>query len=143
MSSSLFFFTSSDDEDEVNGELVFFTEVCIAVIQASKPNIPRNQVDGDRYGAHDRLMAAYFSEHPQFNEATFRADRMGKVGIFPLMKCTSAIPVIELYGNEYLQSRNILISKNSNAHHDQNQGFPGMIRSIDLQTDCGRIAQLH
>ncbi|GKC31579.1 hypothetical protein Tco_1038873 [Tanacetum coccineum] len=73
MSSDLFFSTSSDDEDEVNSELAYFAEAVSEVIQALKPKIPRNQVDRDHYGAHDRLAAAYFSEHPLYSEATFRA----------------------------------------------------------------------
>ncbi|GKB21345.1 ALP1-like protein [Tanacetum coccineum] len=72
----------------------------------------------DSYGAHDRLVMAYFSDHPQYDESTFRErfrisrrlftkivrevtdaspffqqtnDCTGKVGISSLMKCTSAI----------------------------------------------------
>nr|GEY18872.1 hypothetical protein [Tanacetum cinerariifolium] len=46
----------------------------------------------DRYGAHDRLVAAYFSETPMYDEQTFRTrDCTGRVGISPLMKCTYAI----------------------------------------------------
>ncbi|GJU29895.1 ALP1-like protein [Tanacetum coccineum] len=72
----------------------------------------------DCYGAHNRLVAAYFSEHPQNDEATFctrfrmcrklftqivrevtgyfpffqqTTDCTGRVGISSLMKCTFAI----------------------------------------------------
>ncbi|GJT03203.1 ALP1-like protein [Tanacetum coccineum] len=98
MSSDLFFDTSSDDEDEVNSELAMFTEACQA--------------------AHDRLVMMYFSEQPQYDEATFRErfrmsqrlftkivrevtdasqlfqeryDCRGQRSISALMKCTSAI----------------------------------------------------
>ncbi|GKA23745.1 hypothetical protein Tco_0709778 [Tanacetum coccineum] len=118
MSYDLFFYPSSDDEDEANNELALFKEACSAVIQSSKPKIPRNQVDIDCYGAHDRLVAAYFSEHPQYDETTFytryrmsqtlfprivqeityhypyfllRLDCTGKIGISALVKCTFAI----------------------------------------------------
>ncbi|GJX69010.1 hypothetical protein Tco_0304737 [Tanacetum coccineum] len=118
MSFDLFFYTSSDDEDEVNNELAFLTEACSAVIQASKQKISRNQVDKDCYDAHDRLVTYYLSEYPQYDEATFHtrfwmsrklftrivkeitdhcsyfelgADCMRKVVISPLIKCTSAI----------------------------------------------------
>nr|GEY08021.1 putative ribonuclease H protein At1g65750 family [Tanacetum cinerariifolium] len=72
MSSDLFFYTSSDDEDEVNSELAMFTEACQAAYEASKPKVQRTPVARDRYGAHGRLVAAYFSAHPRYNEATFR-----------------------------------------------------------------------
>ncbi|GJX93468.1 ALP1-like protein [Tanacetum coccineum] len=118
MSSDLFFYTSSDDEGEVNSELVMFTEACQAAYEASKPKVQRTPVERDRYGAHDRLVMAYFSEHPQYDEATFRERfRMsrrlftkivrevtdashffqqrdgctGQRGISSLMKCTFAI----------------------------------------------------
>ncbi|GJX87068.1 ALP1-like protein [Tanacetum coccineum] len=111
-------FSSSDDEDEVSSELAMFTEACQAVYEASKPKVLRNPVERDRYSAHDRLVMAYFSEHPQYDESTFRErfrmsrrlftkivrevtdaslffqqtnDYTGKVGISSLMKCTSTI----------------------------------------------------
>ncbi|GKC61834.1 ALP1-like protein [Tanacetum coccineum] len=118
MSSDLFFYTSSDDEDEVNSELAVFTEACQAAYEASKPKVHRTPVERDHYGAHDRLVMAYFSEHPQYDEATFRErfrmsrrlftkivrevtdashffqeryDCTGQRSISALMKCTSAI----------------------------------------------------
>ncbi|GJR86504.1 ALP1-like protein [Tanacetum coccineum] len=84
MSSDLFFYTSSDDEDEVNNELAMFTEACQAAYEASKPKLQQTPVERDRYSAHDRLVMAYFSEHPQ-------DDCTGKVSISSLIKCTSAI----------------------------------------------------
>nr|GEX86783.1 hypothetical protein [Tanacetum cinerariifolium] len=72
MSCDLFFYTSSDDEDEVNSELVVFAEACQAAYEASKPKIHRTPLEKDHYGAHDRLVMAYFSENPQYNEKTFR-----------------------------------------------------------------------
>nr|GEY76707.1 hypothetical protein [Tanacetum cinerariifolium] len=65
MSSGLFFYTSSDDEDEVNSELAIFTEACQATYEASKPKIQRTSIERDCYGAHDRLVTAYFSKHPR------------------------------------------------------------------------------
>nr|GEZ72019.1 reverse transcriptase domain-containing protein [Tanacetum cinerariifolium]GEZ73826.1 reverse transcriptase domain-containing protein [Tanacetum cinerariifolium] len=118
MSSDLFFNTSSDDEDEVNSELAIFTEVCQTSYEASKPKVHRTSVQRDRYYARDRLAMAYFSEHPQYDEATFRErfrmsrrlftkiirevteashffqqrdDCAGHHGISALMKYTSAI----------------------------------------------------
>ncbi|GKA65770.1 hypothetical protein Tco_0765477, partial [Tanacetum coccineum] len=72
MSFDLFFYTSSDDEDEVNSELAVFAKACQAAYEASKPKIHRTPVERDYYGAHDRLVMAYFSENPQYNEKTFR-----------------------------------------------------------------------
>nr|GEY39383.1 hypothetical protein [Tanacetum cinerariifolium] len=91
---------------------------CSAAIEASKPKRTQNQVERNRYEAHDRLMAAYFSEHPQYDETTFRTrfrmsrrlftrlvqeisdhypyfqvrpDFSGRIGICALVKCTFAI----------------------------------------------------
>ncbi|GJY51977.1 hypothetical protein Tco_0442824 [Tanacetum coccineum] len=99
MSSNLFFDTSLDDEDEVNNELAMFTEACQAAYEASKLKVYRTTVERDRYGAHDRLVMAYFSEQPHYDEATFRDN---------VMKCTSVIRQLA-YGcvldslDEYLQ----------------------------------------
>ncbi|GKC56514.1 hypothetical protein Tco_1084112 [Tanacetum coccineum] len=54
MSSGLFFYTSSDDEDEVNSEFAVFAEACQAAYEASKPKIRRTPLESDHYGAHDR-----------------------------------------------------------------------------------------
>ncbi|GJX73243.1 ALP1-like protein [Tanacetum coccineum] len=118
MSSNLFFDTSSSDDDEVNSELAMFTEACQAAYDASKPKVHRTRIQRDHYGAHDRLVMAYFSEQPQYDEATFRErfrmsrrlftkivrevtdasrffqeryDCRGQRSISALMKCTSAV----------------------------------------------------
>nr|GEZ86647.1 hypothetical protein [Tanacetum cinerariifolium] len=94
---------------EVNSELAVFTEACQAAYEASKPKVHRTPVEKDHYDAHDRLVMAYFSEHPQYDEATFqRYDCTGQRSISALMKCTSAICQMA-YGavpdslDEYLQ----------------------------------------
>nr|GEW47967.1 hypothetical protein [Tanacetum cinerariifolium] len=91
MSYDLFFYSSSDDEDEVNSELALFTEACSAAIEVSKPKMTRNQAERDRYSAHDRLVAAYFFAHPRYDETTFLcSDCSGRIGISALVNCTSA-----------------------------------------------------
>nr|GEV30541.1 putative nuclease HARBI1 [Tanacetum cinerariifolium] len=72
MSSDLFLYTSLDDEYEVNSELVGFAEACQAAYEASKPKMHRTPVERDHYGSHYRLVMAYFSENPQYNEKKFR-----------------------------------------------------------------------
>ncbi|GKA52468.1 F-box domain containing protein, partial [Tanacetum coccineum] len=64
--------TDSVDRDEVNSELAIFTEACQAAYEASKPKIQRTPVERDHYDAHNSLVAAYFSEHPRYDEAKFR-----------------------------------------------------------------------
>ncbi|GJT52187.1 ALP1-like protein [Tanacetum coccineum] len=93
MSSGLFFYISSDDEDEVTSELAMFTEACQAAYQASKPKHQRTPVERDRYGAHDRLIMAYFSEHPQYDQAIFRDRFRMSRRLFTkiIRECTSAI----------------------------------------------------
>ncbi|GJR94572.1 ALP1-like protein [Tanacetum coccineum] len=137
---------------EVSSELAMFTEACQAAYEASKPKVQRNPVERDRYGAHDRLVMAYFSEHPQYDEPTF-----------PLMKCTSAIRqmaygavpdsldeylqmgattardslrifckvIMNLYGEEFLRKPTYTDMEKLYAHHDEKHGFPGMLGSID------------
>ncbi|GJT92877.1 ALP1-like protein [Tanacetum coccineum] len=40
--------------------------------ETSKLKVQRTPVERDHYGAYDRLVVAYLSEHPQYDEATFR-----------------------------------------------------------------------
>ncbi|GKE18813.1 ALP1-like protein [Tanacetum coccineum] len=95
-----------------------FTKACQAAYEASKPKVQRTPVERDRYGAHDCLVMSYFSEHLQYDEATFRDrfrmsrilftkivrevtdashffqqtdDCTGQRGISSLMKCTFVI----------------------------------------------------
>ncbi|GJW79249.1 hypothetical protein Tco_0140931 [Tanacetum coccineum] len=106
MSSALFFLSSSDDEDEVNSELA----ICQAAYEASKPKIQRTPIERDRYGAHDCLVVAYFSENSQYGETRFRQRFRMSRRLFTriVRECTSAIRQMA-YGavpdslDEYLQ----------------------------------------
>nr|GEV00364.1 hypothetical protein [Tanacetum cinerariifolium] len=121
--------------------------------QSQKSNEP---VEKDRYGAHDRLVTTYFSEHPQ-------DDCTGQRGISSLMKCTSAIRqmaygsvpdsldeylqmgatiarkslqnfckvVKNLYGEEFLRKPSYTDMEKLYAYHDEKHGFPSMLESID------------
>ncbi|GKE02720.1 ALP1-like protein, partial [Tanacetum coccineum] len=109
---------------------------CQAAYKASNPKLHRTPVERDHYGAHDRLVIAYFSEHPQYDESTFR-----KVGISALMKCTSinhqmayrAIPdsLDEYLQMEFLRKLTYTDMEKLYAHHDEKHEFPGMLGSID------------
>nr|GEZ35339.1 protein ALP1-like [Tanacetum cinerariifolium] len=62
------FFDDTDDEAEVNS-------LAALVIGASTPTIQkyqRNHIVRDRYGAHDRLVHAYFAKKPFYNDYLFR-----------------------------------------------------------------------
>nr|GEV82291.1 hypothetical protein [Tanacetum cinerariifolium] len=142
--------------NEVNSELLMFTEACQAAYEASKPKVQRTPVEKDRHGARDHLVMAYFSEHPQ-------DDCTGQRGISSLMKCTSAIRqmaygfvpdsldeylqmgattackslhnfckvIMNLYGEEVLRKPTYTDMEKLYAYHDEKHGFPGVLGSID------------
>ncbi|GJW83220.1 ALP1-like protein isoform X1 [Tanacetum coccineum] len=121
INSECLFFDDTDDETEVNRLLSGFLIDASLVIQASTPTIQKYQrsyMPKDRYGAHDRLVLAYFAKKPFYNAYLFRkrfrmnrslftrivrdssancpyfqegCDAVGKTGISALVKCTSAI----------------------------------------------------
>jgi hypothetical protein len=64
MSYELLFGSSSSDDDKVISE---FTEFDWNAYQGSQPKIPRRYIRRDHEGAHDRLVAVYFSENQQFD----------------------------------------------------------------------------
>ena len=117
-SYELLFGSSSSDEEEVMSEFVEFAEYAWNAYQAYNPRVPRRCIYRDYEGAFNRLVAAYFSENPQFDERTFARrfrmsrelftrivdevtayspyfqqtlDARGIPSIHPLVKCTAAI----------------------------------------------------
>ncbi|GKB68833.1 ALP1-like protein [Tanacetum coccineum] len=146
MSSDLFFYTSSDDEDEVNSELAAFTKACQAVYDASNPKAHRTRVERDHYGAHDRLVMAYFSENPQYDEATFcdRFRMSRRLFTKIVREVTDAshffkkditvrdtVVIMNLYGEEFLRKPTYTDMEKLYAYHDEKHGFPGMLGSVD------------
>ncbi|GKC90114.1 ALP1-like protein [Tanacetum coccineum] len=109
-----------DGEEEVTSRKKTFIKRAIAFIKNRRRanRVTRNHITRDRYGAHDRLVAAFFSEEPMYDEVKFRKtfrmarplfneivtavidhdpffcnnfDCTGKEGISGLLKCISAI----------------------------------------------------
>ncbi|GKB84661.1 hypothetical protein Tco_0956933 [Tanacetum coccineum] len=126
--------------DEVNSELAAFTEACQAVYDASNPKVHRTRVERDHYGAHDRLVMAYFSENPQYDEATFRDLRQLAYGCVPdsldeylQMGATTARDslrifckvIMNLYGEEILRKPTYTDMEKLYAYHDESSWFPG------------------
>ncbi|GJV99299.1 hypothetical protein Tco_1554551 [Tanacetum coccineum] len=112
INSECLFFDDTDDETEVNSLLSGFLIDVALVIQASTPTIQKYQrsyMPRDRYGAHDRLVLAYFAKKPFYNAYLFQGcDAVGKAGISALVKCTFAIrqlayAVVPDSLDEYLQ----------------------------------------
>nr|GEV02554.1 hypothetical protein [Tanacetum cinerariifolium] len=94
MNSENLYFDDTDDEAEVNSLVFGFLRGVALVIEASTPTIQkyqRNHIVRDRYGAHDRLVHAYFAKKPFYNDYLFRRDAVGKAGVSALVKCISAI----------------------------------------------------
>nr|XP_043627878.1 uncharacterized protein LOC122599432 [Erigeron canadensis] len=64
-------FPTEDDDEELFGIMA----ECVDLFEqgeSSRPYIPRMVVDKDRYGADERLMAAYFNENPKYSLKSFR-----------------------------------------------------------------------
>ncbi|GJV12579.1 ALP1-like protein [Tanacetum coccineum] len=109
-----------EGEEEVTSRKKSFVKRAIAFIKRRRGanRLSRNNITRDRSGAHERLVAAFFSEEPMYGEVKFRKtfrmarplfneivtavidhdpffrnniDCTGKVGISGLLKCTSSI----------------------------------------------------
>ncbi|GJY43031.1 ALP1-like protein [Tanacetum coccineum] len=147
--------------NKVKSEFAVFTEACQAAYEASKPKVHRTPVERDHYGAHDRLVMAYFSEHPQYDEVTFRKcfrmsrrlftkiarevtdashflqeryDCTGQRSISALMKCTSAICQMAYGAGPDSLDENMQMGATTTRDSLRifcKHGFPGMLGSID------------
>nr|GEZ62267.1 hypothetical protein [Tanacetum cinerariifolium] len=115
MSSDLFFYTSSNDEDEVNSELAFFTNACSAVIQASKPKITQNQFRMSR-----KLFTCIVQEMA-YDSVPNALDEYLKIGAILARESLVAFctTVMELYGNEYLRKPMYTDIKKHYARHEE------------------------
>ena len=126
----------AEREEKIQRDLTFFSRALSYFVCSPKPKRQkRTNINRDYYGAQERLVAAYFSDNPMFPESVFedrfrmsrtlftgiveevtlqcaffreKEDCTGKLGISPLIKCTSAIRQLA-YGtvpdalDEYLQ----------------------------------------
>nr|XP_043620286.1 uncharacterized protein LOC122592143 [Erigeron canadensis] len=64
-------FPTEDDDEELFGIMA----ECVDLLEqgeSSRPYIPRMVIERDRYGADERLMAAYFNENPKYSLKSFR-----------------------------------------------------------------------
>ncbi|GKC29419.1 hypothetical protein Tco_1036713 [Tanacetum coccineum] len=126
-----------EEEEEISSHKMSFIKRAITYIKMRRQatRVTRNSITRDRACAHTRLVATFFSETPMYNETrfwkTFRMARplfnqivnavsnhsayfqsnpdcIGREGISPLIKCTSAIRQLA-YGvntsflDEYMQ----------------------------------------
>ncbi|GJY46522.1 serine carboxypeptidase-like protein 51 [Tanacetum coccineum] len=108
------------EEEEVTSRKKTVIKRAIAFIKNRRRanRVTRNHINRDRYGAHERLVTAFFSEEPMYDEVKFQktfrmarplfneivtavidhdlffrnnTDHTGKEGISGLLKCTSSI----------------------------------------------------
>ncbi|GJY05840.1 ALP1-like protein [Tanacetum coccineum] len=123
-------------------------------------SLSRNSITRYRAGAHERLVAAYFTDSPMYNEKRFRQtfrmarplfnqivnavtthfayfqcnpDCAGREGISSLIKCTSAIRQLayDIYGPEFLRKPTVTDVEKLYRYHEEKHGFPGMLGSLD------------
>ncbi|GKD26522.1 ALP1-like protein [Tanacetum coccineum] len=111
MYSDPFFYTSSDDEDEVNSELAFFTKACgkVEIFPLMKCTSVIRQM---AYGSPDA--------HLQMGATTASQSLVAF--------CTV---VMELYGEEFSRNPTYIDIEKLYPRHDEKHGFLEMIVSID------------
>nr|GEY96122.1 protein ALP1-like [Tanacetum cinerariifolium] len=109
----------AEREEKIQRDLTFFSGALSFFVCLPKPKRQkRTNINRDYYGARERLVAAYFSDNPMFSASVFedrfrmsrslfkgiveevtlhcaffreKEDCIEKLGISPLIKCTSAI----------------------------------------------------
>ncbi|GJV64812.1 ALP1-like protein isoform X1 [Tanacetum coccineum] len=119
MNSYAFMGIDLDGEEVISRKKTFIKRAIAFIKNRRRANrVTRNHITQDRYGVHDRLVAAFFSDEPMYDEVKFRKtfrmarplfneiatavidhdplfrnnfDCTRKKGISGLLKCTSAI----------------------------------------------------
>ncbi|GJY62016.1 VIER F-box protein 2 [Tanacetum coccineum] len=115
-------------------------QACQAAYEASKPKIQQTSVERDRYDAHDRLVDAYFFEHPRYDEPKLRQRvvpdaldeylQMGTTTACESLRMFCKV-IMNLYGEEFLRKPTYTDMEKFYARHDEKHGFPVMLGSID------------
>nr|GEZ87098.1 hypothetical protein [Tanacetum cinerariifolium] len=147
------------DVEEISSRKKTFIKRVIAYIKTKRKatQVSRNSITRDRAGAHEHLVAAYFTESP------INPDCAGREGISPLIKCTSAIrqlaygvnasfldeymkiserssrlaldhfcqAVMEIYGPEFLRKPTVTDVEKHYRYHEEKHGFSEMLGSLD------------
>nr|GEV81591.1 hypothetical protein [Tanacetum cinerariifolium] len=137
--------------EEISSRKKSFIKRVIAYIKIKRQasRVTRNSITRDRGGAHERLVAAFFSDDPMYDATKFRKtfrmarplfnqivtavtnhdpyfhnniDCTRREGISPLIKCTSAIRQLAYGVNASFLDEYMQIKKH---------GFPGMLGSLD------------
>ncbi|GJW07045.1 ALP1-like protein [Tanacetum coccineum] len=136
-------FTGLDvEEGEVNSRRVTFIKRAIAFIKSRRQanRLTRNRITRDRSGAHERLVAAFFSEDPMYDATRFRKTfRMARPLFNQIVNertSRTALDhffqaVMEIYGPEYLRKPTVTDIEKLYRHHEEKHGFSGMLRSLD------------
>ncbi|GKE50269.1 hypothetical protein Tco_1481527 [Tanacetum coccineum] len=152
MNSYMFMGLDVEEGEEVNSRHKTFIKRAIAFIKSRRQanRLTRNNIIRDRSGAHERLIAAFFSDDPGY-DATI------------VNKCTSAIlqlaysvnaafldeymqisertsrtaldhfcqAVMDIYGPEYLRKPTLNDIEKVYWHHEEKHGFPRMLGRFD------------
>ncbi|GKD73191.1 serine/threonine-protein kinase STY17-like protein [Tanacetum coccineum] len=131
-----------EEGEEISSRKKSFIKRAIAYIKTRRQatQVSRNNITRDRAGAHERLVAAYFTDNLMYNEKRFRQtfrmarplfnqivnvvtahsayfqcnpDCAGREGISPLIKCTSAIRQLAYVVNASFLDEYMQISERS------------------------------
>ncbi|GKD32774.1 hypothetical protein Tco_1248283 [Tanacetum coccineum] len=131
-----------EEGEEINSRKKSFIERVIAYIKIRRQarRVTRNSITRDRAGAHERLVAAFFSDDPMYDATRFRKtfrmarplfnrivtavtnhdpyfynniDCTGREGISPLIKYTSAIRQLAYGVNDSFLDEYMQISERS------------------------------
>nr|XP_043638334.1 uncharacterized protein LOC122609347 [Erigeron canadensis] len=150
-------FPTGDDDEELFGIMA----ECVDLLEqgeSSRPYIPSSVVERDRYGADERLMAAYFNENPKYSLKSFRRRfRMSRSMFLRIVNDIISYPsrnpgpvplhfkrmqdrqldargkpgFSTIQKDEYLRRPTLEDIQRLYARHEELNGFPGMLGSID------------
>ncbi|GKC13049.1 ALP1-like protein [Tanacetum coccineum] len=137
-----------EGEEEVTNRKKSFYKRAIAFIKRRRRanRLTRNIITRDRSGAHERLVAAFFSEEPMYDEAKFRKTfRMARplfneivivvIDHDPFFRnnidCTGKEGIFGLLKPEFLRKPTVTDVEKLYLHHVEKHGFSRMLGSLE------------
>nr|GEZ85314.1 hypothetical protein [Tanacetum cinerariifolium] len=105
----------AEREEKIRCDLNLFSKALSFLVSLPQPKRQkRTGINRDHYGAHERLVATYFSDNPKFSALRFEE-----------------MSIMEIFEPEFLRKPTICDVEKLYACHEEKHRLSGMLESLD------------